>query len=182
MDNEILLFMLGAVARLTIAVILGLAAIHSMREWAIFSAVVEQYRIGPRMLARPVSLILPPLELVAAIALVLPSTRLPGALLSLALMLLFTASIAINLARGRTYIDCGCGGATGQKLSRGLVIRNLVILLGLVIAALAPETGTVDAATTVCVIGASLALIALYFAANQLMTNLQALSALGPRS
>jgi hypothetical protein len=182
MDSEILSFMLGAVARLTISVILGLAAIHSMREWAIFSAVVEQYRIGPRSMSRVASWVLPPLELVAAVALVLPATSFPGALLALGLMLLFTASIGINLARGRTYIDCGCGGATGQKLSRGLVIRNLVIVFGLAIAAAAPATGAVDAATTVCVIGASLALIALYFAANQLMTNLQALGALGSRS
>jgi len=182
MDSEILLFMLGAVARLTVAVILGLAATHSMRGWAIFSAVVEQYRIGPRALSRFASWVLPPLELIAAVALVLPVTTAAGAVLGLVLMVLFTLSISINLARGRIYIDCGCGGATGQKLSLGLVIRNLVILGGLVVAALAPATGAVDAATTISVIGASLALIALYFAANQLMTNLQALSALGSRS
>jgi hypothetical protein len=39
----------------------------------------------------------------------------------------------------------------------------------------------VDGVATIGVIGASLALIALYFAANQLMTNFQALGALGSR-
>ena len=182
MDYAVSLFMVGEVARLTIAVIFALAAFHAMREWAVFGGIVEQYRIAPRWLARIAARILPPLELAAAAALVLPRSSSAGAMLGLILMALFTVAITVNLVRGRVSIDCGCGGASGQQLSSGLVLRNLVVVLGLVVAWMAPPNGAVDSATTIGVIGASLALIALYFAANQLMTNFQALGALNSRS
>jgi hypothetical protein len=174
MDYGVSFFMLGEVARLTIALIFALAAFHAMREWTVFGGIVEQYRIAPRRLALIAARILPPLELVAAAALVLPITSGAGAVLGLCLMVLFTVAITVNLARGRVSIDCGCGGASGQKLSTGLVLRNLVVTFGLVVAWVAPPQGAVDVVTTIGVIGASLALIALYFAANQLMTNFQA--------
>jgi hypothetical protein len=181
-DYRVSFFMLGEVARLTIAVIFALAAFQAMREWAVFGGIVEQYRMAPRRLALIAARILPPLELAAAAALVLPITSSAGAVLGLCLMALFTVAITVNLLRGRVSIDCGCGGASGQKLSIGLVVRNLVVTVGLVVAWVAPPAGEVESATTIGVIGASLALIAHYFAANQLMTNFQAFSALGSRS
>jgi hypothetical protein len=181
-DYEVSLFMLGEVARLTVAVIFALAAFHAMRGWPVFGDIVEQYRIAPRWLARIAARILPPLELAAAAALVLPRSSSAGAVLGLCLMGLFTVAITVNLSRGRVSIDCGCGGASGQQLSRGLVLRNLVVTVGLVVAWQASPYGVVDSVTTIGVIGASLALIALYFAANQLMTNFQALGALDSRS
>jgi hypothetical protein len=182
MDYAVSFFMLGEVARLTTAVIFALAAFHAMREWTVFGGIVEQYRIAPRWLAPIAARVLPPLELAAGAALVLPMTSGIGAVLGLCLMVLFTMAIAVNLARGRVSIDCGCGGASGQKLSPGLVVRNLVVAFGLVIALMAPPRGEVDSVSTIGVIGASLALIGLYFAANQLMTNVQAFGALGSRS
>jgi hypothetical protein len=169
-------FMVGEVTRLTVAVIFALAAFHAMREWTRFGGVVEQYRIAPRRLAMILARILPPLELTAAAALLLPITGRAGVVLSLCLMAMFTGAIAVNLARRRTSIDCGCGGASGQKLSKGLVLRNLVVMAGLALALEAPFEGVVNGATWVGVIGASLALIALYFTANQLMTNFQMLN------
>jgi hypothetical protein len=174
--------MVGEVARLTIAVIFALAAYHAMREWTEFGGIVEQYRIIPHRLARLTARILPLLEWLAGVALVLPKTSRVGAVLGLCLMALFTAAITVNIARGRLAIDCGCGGASGQKLSRGLVVRNLVLTFGLVLGWAAPPHGVVDGTTTIVVIGASLAFTALYFAANQLMTNFQAFSALSSRA
>jgi Methylamine utilisation protein MauE len=175
-------FMLGEVARLTIAVIFALAAFHAMREWTAFDGIVEQYRIVPPRLARIFARILPPLELTAAATLMLPMAGRAGAMLGLSLMAMFTTAIALNLARGRASIDCGCGGASGQKLSRGLVLRNLVVMAGLTLALAAPLGGVVDGVTAIAVICASLALIALYFAANQLMTNFQTFNPLNSRS
>jgi hypothetical protein len=64
----------------------------------------------------------------------------------------------------------------------GLALRNLVVMVGLIIAWATPPQDAVDGVTAVGVICASLALIALYFAANQLMTNFQAFYALSSRS
>jgi hypothetical protein len=181
MDTQVSLFMLGATARVTITVIFAFAAFHAMREWTAFGGIVEQYRIAPPWLALIAARILPPLEWVAAAALMLPATSRAGGALGLCLMALFTAAIAVNLARGRVSIDCGCGGASGQGLSTGLIVRNLIIMFGLVIVLAAPPQGVLDSVTMIGVIGESATLIGLYFAANQLMTNFQAVSALRSR-
>jgi len=86
---------------------------------------------------------------------------------------LFTGAITVNIARARVSIDCGCGGAAGQMLSAGLVLRNLAVILGLAIGCMAPPRGAFDVASTVGTVGASVALIALYFAVGQLMKNSQ---------
>jgi hypothetical protein len=171
--------MVGEVARLTIAAVFALAAYHAIREWTLFGGIVEQYRVAPRWLAQFAAWVLPPLEYLTAVCLVVPATGRVGAVAGLFLMLLFTAAIAVNLGRGRVSIDCGCGGATGQKLSSGLIVRNLLMVLGLVVAWIAPQHGSVDVATAIGVTGAALSLTVLYFAANQLMTNFQAMRALG---
>jgi hypothetical protein len=181
-DYRVAFFMVGEAARLTTAAIFALAAYHAMREWTLFAGIVEQYHVAPRRLALLAARILPPLECVAAVALLLPSTSKVGAALGLCLMALFTAAITLNLARGRVAIDCGCGGASGQKLSSGLVVRNLVIALGLIVAWIAPPVGIVASATAIGVIGTTLALTALYFATNQLITNFQAFRALDSRT
>jgi len=175
-------FMVGETARLTTAGIFALAAYHAIREWTLFGGIVEQYRVAPPKLSLLAARVLPPLECVTAIALLLPPTSKVGAALGLCLMALFTGAITLNLARGRVAIDCGCGGASGQTLSSGLVLRNLVVALGLVVAWMAPPGGTVDSTTAIGVLGATLALTALYFATNQLMTNFQAFRALDSRA
>jgi hypothetical protein len=171
--------MVGEAARLSIAVIFALAAYHAMREWAVFGGIVEQYHMVPRRLAQFVAWILPPLEYLIAVCLVVPATSRVGAVAGLSLMAVFTVAIGVNLTRGRVSIDCGCGGASGQKLSGGLVVRNLLIALGLIAAWIAPQWGLVDIVTATGMAGAALALTVLYFAVNQLMTNFQAMRALG---
>jgi hypothetical protein len=53
-----------------------------------------------------------------------------------ALLLLFAAGMAINLARGRKDLECGCGtAASGQRLQWRLVARNVVLACVLLIAA-----------------------------------------------
>jgi hypothetical protein len=164
--------MTASVCRFTIAMIFALSAIHSMRDWAVYTAQVTQYKILPVRLARIASWILPPVQLAIGIMLVITNTAcMPG----LALMALFTAAIAINVARGRTDIECGCGGATGQKLSWALVTRNIILCGLLAVGLTAPNTSW-DAATLVTIIGATAFLVTLYFAAGQLLANAQALT------
>jgi hypothetical protein len=83
-----------------------------------------------------------------------------------------TGAVAINLARGRADIDCGCGGAEGrQRLSWGLVARNTILMAVLVIGAepTGPRAlGVFDVATLTF---AALALYGLYVCASQLLAN-----------
>jgi len=85
-DDRVAFFMVGEVARLTLAVVFAMAAYHAMREWAVFGGIVEQYHVVPRWPAKLAAWILPPLECLTAVCLVLPATGRVGAVLGLVLM------------------------------------------------------------------------------------------------
>jgi Methylamine utilisation protein MauE len=174
-------FIVGSVGRLVMAFIFAMAALHNMRDWTTYTAILRDYKILPRPAATFAACVFPPLSLVTAVILVIPAATLVGAGVGLAQMNVFTLAILINLLRGRIYIDCGCGGSKGQRLSIGLIVRNLVLVALLVAALLSPTRGSIDVAVVVSVVGASLAATAFYFASNQLITNLQELKATGYR-
>jgi uncharacterized membrane protein YphA (DoxX/SURF4 family) len=115
-------------AVLLLAVVFAAAAVAKLREPAVFAGVVEQYELLPPPLVRPFAYALPVIELAAALGLLLPMTRAPAAAVLILLLLGFAAAMAINLARGRSDIDCGCFiGVQKQRISWTLVVRNLVL-------------------------------------------------------
>jgi len=172
-------FVLGGVARLAMAVIFAQAAWHALRDVGAHAGSVAGYRLLPHWAVMAAAWALPLLSLVAAVLLVVPVAAHAGAVLGLALMGVFTAAIAVNLRRGRVHIDCGCGGAHGQRISGAVVVRNLLLLVLLGVAAGFPAVGVLDGVTLVGVGGGGLALAALYFASSQLLANHAAFSAAG---
>jgi hypothetical protein len=153
------------------------ASLHGFRDWPAYAAIVENYRLLPPSQARLAARVLPPAELAAAVLLLVPASGFFGPALGLLLMATFTLAVAVNVARGHVRIDCGCGGADGQQLSAPLVGRNLLLCALLGVALAAPVTDVFGAAFAVGVLGAAGFLVLLYFAANQLMANAQALAA-----
>jgi hypothetical protein len=118
----------ASLAVLLLTVIFGAAALAKLRDLAVFRGVVEQYALLPQALVAPFARALPVVELAAALGLLLPATRAPAAALLILLLLAFAAAMAINLARGRSDIDCGCFiGVQKQRISWALVVRNLVL-------------------------------------------------------
>jgi len=133
--------------RIAAALIFFTAAFGKMRNWRTFEGVVANYRLLPNPLTRAVAWLLPPAEVLLAIALtfgVRGSEFAASALLSV-----FGAAMAINLLRGRTHIDCGCFDSTlRQPLRWSLVLRNVVLAVLLAAAARSRETaGSLDFAT-----------------------------------
>ena len=165
-----------------LSVIFLTGAWQKLRDPALFRANVENYRLLPDSLAWPAAILLPVWELAAGVLLLFGATRTAGALLSIGLLSVVTAAVVINLLRGRTEIDCGCGSLGGhvgeQTLNWGLPARNAV----LVVAALLTLRG--DAARALVwidylsVAGGTLGLLGLYVTANQLMANHPRLRAL----
>jgi hypothetical protein len=156
-----------------VALILLLGAIDKLRDRELFEAIVENYRVLPAGAgARVLSLVLPAVEIVTAALLLWPAQRATGALAAIALMAIFSLAIAINLARGRRDVDCGCGGASGrQTLSWWLLVRNAALALLAAIGAVdgtARDMAWLDAFTA---IAGTLALLALYVFFNQLGAN-----------
>lgn len=109
-----------------VALILFSAAWHKFAEPSAFLAALAGYRMLPGGLLPIMSRAVPVLETVLGAGLLIPATR-NAALAGAALLLgLYATAIGVNLLRGRSYIDCGCGGAA-QPVSWGLVARNGVI-------------------------------------------------------
>jgi len=88
------------------------------------------------------------------------------------LMAGYGAAITVNLLRGRSWIDCGCGG--GEQLSWSLVVRNLVLagfaLLPLAIVDAAPRWEDLAVSAPVFAIAALM-----YLATRTLLENAAAM-------
>jgi len=145
-----------------------------------FRGAVTNYRLIPEWMATPFAWIAPVIECAAALGLLLRPIRASAALVLIVLLTIFTGAIAINLARGRTDIDCGCfGPALRQRLSAWLLLRNgaLFALLALALApTVARAMNLLDFATVAM---AAATIVVLYAAANYLIANAPGLRALG---
>lgn len=117
------------IVALGLAVLFAGAAWHKRAAPSHFAAQLGAYDLLPSGLLRPIATTLPWIELATAIALLTPPLRSGAAVAALSLLLTYAAGMLINLIRGRTDIDCGCGGPA-QPLSYGLVWRNLFLTAG----------------------------------------------------
>ena len=156
-------------AAAVVGAVLLIGASEKLREPESFRDAVENYRLLPAAAEPVFARALPLLEILAGVLLLPLATRPVGALLALALLLMFTAAIAINLLRGRDRIDCGCGGNEHTPLGKGVVLRNFALML-LALAAAAPllDRGTVWL-DFVAAGFATLFLLGLYFLANAML-------------
>lgn len=102
------------------------AALHKWGARGEFAGILADYRVLPAPAVPAVAALLPAAEAGAAALLVLPASRGAGATLALALLLAYAAAMGWNLLRGRTAIDCGCGGPA-QAISWLHVLRNAVL-------------------------------------------------------
>jgi uncharacterized membrane protein YphA (DoxX/SURF4 family) len=156
------------------AAILLLAGIFLPSAWSKlraldeFTGIVADYRLVPAPLVEPVARILPVLEIAAGLGIVLPPTRPAAAGLACALLLLFAAAMAINLARGRREIDCGCYlGRQKERIGWPLVVRNL-LLAAVALLLLRPTTAPASFLELLTIVLASGSLLALYAAFSRL--------------
>jgi len=118
------------------SLLFGVAAIHKLRSPTLFRAAMAEYQMLPPGLLTPVSGILIMVELLAAVLILIPAMGLAGAAMMITLLVVYSIGIGINLLRGRRDIDCGCNGPRSkQVLSWWLVIRNLVFVALIVLAA-----------------------------------------------
>jgi peroxiredoxin len=162
------------VVRPLLAVVFAVAAFAKLTDRAGSRQAIVDFG-APRALASPGALLLPLAELAVAVALIPRATAWWGALGALALLLLFSAAIAINLARGRKP-DCRCfGQLSSSPVGRTTLARNgaLAALAGFVVAA-GPDDpgrsavawlGDLTAAELTGVVGALLALALLLIGA-----------------
>jgi hypothetical protein len=159
---------------IALAALFAAAAVRKVSQRTRFDAQLAEYRLVPAALVATAARVLAGLELAAGIMLLAPPLRGYGGALAAALLVGYAAAIGINLARGRSYIDCGCGD-TPQLLSSWLLLRNAVLAVGAVAVAM-PGTGRslgwIDWAIA---LAALLVLMITYAAVEQLLANASAL-------
>jgi len=99
-----------------------------------FAKIIYGYGLFPAPLINLIAIIVPFLELVAALALLLGVYPRSAALIVNALLVAFIILISINLIRGHEF-NCGCfalKNSAGQVSSSSTIIRDIVFLaLGL---------------------------------------------------
>ena len=127
-----------ALLRLALAWLFARAAAHKLRDLAGFRAALADYRLLPEALLAPAGAAVAGTEAVVAVWLLVPAAGAAPALAAAALLCVYTAAVAVNLARGRRHIACGCAGpAANAPLHEALLARN-ALLVGLALAAALP--------------------------------------------
>ncbi|WP_298394149.1 MauE/DoxX family redox-associated membrane protein [Sphingobium sp.] len=152
---------------LTVSIAVGLlflaAGIAQWRHRALLPGVIANYRLLPAALVGSAATALPLAEVATGVALLIGLHPL-AVVVAMALLLLFAGAMAINIVRGRSHIDCGCGhGALRHPIGWPLVARNVALaaLLGLRLLP-APAFGAMDIATAIAG-GIAIALLCLLF-------------------
>lgn len=114
-------------ARTLIGLVLLTAGVAKLIKGREFIKVVRDYDLLPQGMAAFVGQLLPSVELLLGVCLLLGILVEWSALTAALILLLFACAVAINLARGRRDIACGCFGQRDHKLSWAIVIRNAIL-------------------------------------------------------
>ncbi len=161
--------LLSAAALTLVAFVFTQSAWHKLSDFAAFTGYLTDYRLLPEGLVKPAALALTAAEVLVVVGLLTLFGRTPAALGAVALLALYAASMAINLMRGRTGIECGCGGAV-QPISPALLVRNALLALAALTIVLSPVGGLGFGAATASFAVGFLAWV-LLGAAEQIVAN-----------
>ncbi|WP_242671970.1 MauE/DoxX family redox-associated membrane protein [Stutzerimonas kirkiae] len=164
------LMSMAAAAGTTFLVLLFLRAVwHKLADFDRFTGFVADYSLLPAGWVYGAAKLLVGLELASIALLLVPPLNRLGALLALALLAGYGLAMGINLWRGHTRIDCGCGGPA-QHLSPALLLRNALLALFAVPVLLVGIAPITPFAALAAIVGGTL-LWLVYNVAEQLLAN-----------
>lgn len=118
-----------AILRIGIGIIFIWASYDKILNPAGFERIIQNYRILPEILIKPVAIILPWVEALAGLLLISGFFIKGAALLINFMMLIFMAAFMLNLYRG-IDISCGCFTQSAEiaKSMYYYLLRDLLIL------------------------------------------------------
>lgn len=163
---------LRGLLRAGLALLLLSAAAHKARNVRGFRAVLADYRLVPERFVPAVALALTGLELAAGVSLLVPAAGPAPAWAAAALLSAYAGAMAVNLARGRRHVSCGCAGPAGtQTIHAGLVARNGLLVLAALLATSAPAPRALVWVDAVTAVGGFVLLALVYVAADVALAN-----------
>jgi uncharacterized membrane protein YphA (DoxX/SURF4 family) len=116
-------------AQIVVGILFGWAALAKLADLSAFALQVHNFRLLPLAAENLVAMLLPWVELVAALALVLGIRPRAGAWVAGLLLLVFTLGVASAMARGLDFA-CGCfGKASATRVGWGKLAQNVGMLL-----------------------------------------------------
>ena len=124
----------------SLALLLAVAAAHKLAGFRSFAATLGDYRLLPARAVSFVAVLTILAEIATASGLLVPALRAPAAITAALIFSAYGAAIAVNIARGRVDIDCGCSfGRSADRLTVFLIWRNAA-LAGAALVAAAPAS------------------------------------------
>ncbi|MEZ5559426.1 MAG: MauE/DoxX family redox-associated membrane protein [Pseudomonadales bacterium] len=119
--------MIVLVARLALAWLFLAGALHKLRNSGAFIRTLASYALLPGTFLPAAAWLVMLAELAVGLGALLQLR--PSYVAALTLLLVYAIAMGVNLARGRSLIDCGCG-AGDQPISVALIVRNCVLAVG----------------------------------------------------
>lgn len=117
-----------------IGLVFASAGLGKALRWHAFKGMLHAYRLLPSALVPLAAFLIVPTEIAVGGALIAGCSVFVFSILASALLVIFACAMAINLARGRRSIDCGCFQSTRQPLEWRLVVRNGVCAVAVLVA------------------------------------------------
>jgi hypothetical protein len=162
-----------------LALIFSASGAMKLRDLEMFEASLANYRLAPTWMEKPLAFLLPIAECVAAAGMLLTATRTIAASMVLALLMTFSGAIAINLARGRRNIDCGCfGPALRQELSGWLLLRNAFLMIVAAMTILPTTNRAIEPLDFATILLGAVTMVTLYASGNFAIANVPKIRAL----
>ncbi len=153
-----------------VALLFALAGSHKLRNLAVFTEVLCEYRVLPEPLARRSAWLIPAVELGIALALPWQACRPWALIAAIGVLIAYASGISLNIARGRRGLDCGCGASGNRRaIAPWMVWRNLVFSLALGVAALPWIARPLSGLDVLTVIGGLTAAAMLYATIDRLL-------------
>lgn len=155
--------LLTLIIRLGLSILFATAAVSKLRNRRDFYAAMLAYQLLPPRWAMSLADILPWAEAAIATGLILDvNGALPAAA---SLLLIYALAMAVNLARGRRDLDCGCGGAP-QPLNVWLVGRNLLLAEAALAGSLSPAGSLTWKPVDALIVASAVGVLALVYVSS----------------
>ncbi|MDD5306944.1 MAG: DoxX family membrane protein [Deltaproteobacteria bacterium] len=136
----------GLALRAALAVTFAWACFHKIADPRDFALQVATYQILPLPLVNLQAIVLPWVELFAALLLALGLFTRPAALVTCGMNVMFIAAISMALA-AHLHLQCGCfaSSSAGEEMNAWLIVRDALLLLaGAYLTAAAPGRLSLD--------------------------------------